>query len=110
MEDHRQWLRGLRCEHDVGALDQVAAVDRAGRQFVSDQRTKSYALPMAATEQGVSIRQRTDAAVEHLKELVRRPATLAGSLRDRRDAGKHILHAMVELGDQQVLVVLRFSP
>ena len=30
-------------------------------------------------------------------------------LRDRGDAGEHILHAMVELGDQQVLVLLSFS-
>jgi hypothetical protein len=50
MEDHRQWLRGLGCEHDVGALDQIAAVDHAGRKFATDQFAKFYALPMAATE------------------------------------------------------------
>src|SRR5215831_1280097 len=64
---------------------------------------------MAATEQSMSVRQCIDAAVEHVEQLVRRPGALSRTLCNRRDACEHVLHAMVELGDQQVLVVLSIS-
>src|SRR5262249_34492326 len=53
-------------------------------------------------------RQRINAIVEGIDELVRRSAALPGALRNCGDAGKHILHAMVEFGDEQALVLLSF--
>jgi hypothetical protein len=108
MQNDRHRLSGFCGEVDIRAFNQRTLVTRAEGQLTADELTKVYALPMASAQQGVCIRQRIDAIVERVDELFRRSAALAGALRNRGDAGKHILHAMVELGDEQVLVLLSF--
>src|SRR2546421_12899366 len=91
------------------AFNNRTLVPRAEGQLTADELTKAHALPMAPAQQGVRIRQRIDATIERVDELVRRPVALPGALRDRGNAGEHILHPMVERGDQQVPRFFSFS-
>ena len=70
------------------------------------QKTKELCQAILDQPNMQSIRQRIDAAVEHLKELVRGPAALARALSDRCDTREHILDAVVELSDQGALMIL----
>jgi signal transduction histidine kinase len=109
MQNDRHRLSGFCGKVDMRALNERTLVPRAEGQLTADELTEVDALPMAPAQESVRIRQRIDAIVERVYELVRRSAALPGALRDRGDAGEHILHAMVQLGDQQALVLLGFS-
>ena len=54
-------------------MSAVSSVCAEG-QLTADELAKVTPLPMAAAQQGVRVRQRIDAAIEHLEELVRRTA------------------------------------
>src|SRR5262245_45921143 len=47
---------------------------------------------------------RSNAAVEGAEELVHRSATFAGALRNGGHRGEHVLDAVIELGNEQLLV------
>ena len=83
MQNHRQWLRSLCGNNDVGSFDRIVAIAHARRQLIADELAKHYTLPFAAAQKGVGVRQRINAAVEYTNELVRRPTTLARSLRNQ---------------------------
>ena len=55
------------------------------------------------------IGQGIDTALEHGDEVVHRFGCVASSMRDGGNARQSILHAMIELGDQEGLVVLGLS-
>jgi len=52
MQHHRQWLRGLRGEHQVGAIDQIVAIGHARRKLAADELAKAYGLTVCASEGG----------------------------------------------------------
>src|SRR5262249_17198209 len=54
--------------------------------------------------------KRLDPVIEHMDEFIRRPAAFPRPFCYRGYAREHVFYAVVQLGDQKALVVLRFSP
>src|SRR5262245_24186192 len=96
---HRHRLRSLCCKSDLRALNQRTSLLCAESQLSADELTQAYAMPPAAAQKSVRIRQRIDPAIEYLEELVRRLTKFSRMLGDGCNACEYILHAMVELGD-----------
>jgi hypothetical protein len=109
VQDHCQWLSGLCGKLDFWTLNERAAFFGAESQLRAHELSERNAPPAAAAQQSVRIGQGVDAPVEYLEELICRFTVAPGLFRNRRYAGKYILHTMVELGDQQAFVVLSFS-
>ena len=67
-----------------------------------------HTLPAALTQENVSVGQRPNTAVEGVKEVVPRRAAFASVMCNRRDACRHVLHAMVGKPEfRRVLLILR---
>src|SRR5262249_21706216 len=79
---------------------------RVGRELAADQACEVDALPAILAEQRVGGGHGLDATVEGFDELVHRAAALPAIHRDHANTREHVLDAMVQLGDQQVLMLL----
>src|SRR6476660_2777622 len=106
MQNHRHRLSSFCSKVDRRAFNECVLVFCAEGQLAAHELSKGHALPMAAAQQGMSVRQGNDAPVEHLQELLCRLGALLRLLRDSGDAREHVLHAMVELCNQERLVVI----
>ena len=110
MKDHRYRLGSFCCKLNIRAFNVRAPLLRAERKLTADELAKAYARPTTAAQKSMRIRQRNEAAVEHIDEFVSRLATFPRPLGYGGNAGEHVLHAMVEFGDQKTLLVLVLSP
>src|SRR6476659_4843655 len=106
MKNHCQWLCGFWDKRDVDAFDERVAFIRPRCEFVVNQFGQTNALPTRAAQESMCIRKRAETSVEALEEFIHRLAAFPCALRDNPDARENILHAMVELRDQEVFVVL----
>src|SRR5262245_2490221 len=94
MQDHRHRLGRFCCKLNLWALDVRASLFRAERELAVYELAKADALPMTAAQESMRIRQRIEAAIEHVEEFVSCLATFPRPLSYGSNAGEHVLHAM----------------
>ena len=109
MQDHRHGLRGLGAKAHLWARNVRIVVFSAWRKLTTHELVEIGALPTAEAQQGVGIRQRMDAAVEDIEKLIHRPSGFPGSLCNGHDAREHVLHTMIEFGDEEIFMILGLS-
>ena len=95
-------------EHLVAADPDVAAIARRIRlQGLLDQDPQRGHLPVDGRQQAVRRGQRLDAPAEGSGELIQRFGPGQSLVRDRQHRRERVLDPVAELGEQQVLLLLR---
>ena len=109
VQGQRQGLRELGQHPGWPAVDAdvVLGAGQKRRQHLGHQLAQIGARPGAACQQGVGLRHGLDAPVERLHERADRWRTLAGETGNRRHVAQDVFDAMVQLGHQQALALLR---
>src|SRR6185437_7177872 len=107
MQDHADAERRFRRQIHLRSshINLSVARQRIGRQNFRNQFMQWRRAPIALNEQRVGAAERLDAWDKALREGCYRLAVTSGLRRDAGDHGQHVLAAVIELGQQELLML-----
>ena len=105
VQDHRYCLARLGPQEHVGPFDVRVVVSRIGCELALEQLVQRQALPLPIAQQLMRRGQRPNSRVESRYKMRHRAAGFECTRGDGGNGREHILHPMVELGQQQPLMI-----